>query len=177
MTMKQILGAGLCLLAISSASVASQTTKITTDYLMTLYAPLEPPQKIDKSLTIYNVGPGGWVKGPKVNGTLLAPAADWIRVMPDGNLRQDVRLTIKTDDGALIYVTYNGIISRSKEVAKRVAGGEKLTSADEYFLMVPTMETSSKAYLWLNHVQCVGKMVEVKTGDNSFVKYDIFVAH
>jgi hypothetical protein len=39
------------------------------------------------------------------------------------------------------------------------------------------METSAGAYLWLNQVQCVGKMVEVKTGDNSFVKYDIFVVH
>jgi hypothetical protein len=175
--MKRILSAALCLVALGSAAADAQTTKITTEYLMTLYAPLDPPQKIDSSLTIYNVGSGGWVKGPRIKGTLTAPAADWIRIMPDGNLRQDVRLTIKTDDGALIYLTYNGIISRSREVAKRVASGEVLTSADEYFLMVPTMETSSKAYLWLNHVQCVGKMVEVKTGDSSFVKYDIFVAH
>lgn len=175
--MKRILSAALWLVVLGSATAGAQTTKITTEYLMTLYAPLDPPQKIDSSLTIYNVGAGGWVKGPRIKGTLIAPAADWIRLMPGGNLRQDVRLTIKTDDGALIYLTYNGIISRSKEVAKRVASGEQLTSADEYFLMVPTMETSSKAYLWLNHVQCVGKMVEVKTGDNSFVKYDIFVAH
>lgn len=173
--MKRILNAALCLIGFASALAGAQTTKITTEYLMTLYAPLETPQKIDDSLTIYNVGPGGWVKGPKINGTLIAPAADWIRIMPDGNLRQDVRLTIKTDEGALIYVTYNGIISRSKEVGKRIAGGEVLTSADEYFLTAPTMETSAKAYVWLNHVQCVGKMVEVKTGGNAFVKYDIFI--
>jgi hypothetical protein len=177
MTVNRILSASLCLIAFTSALAGAQTTKITTEYLMTLYAPLDPPQKIDSSLTIYNVGSGGWVKGPKIKGTLVAPAADWIRLMPGGNLRQDVRLTIKTDDGALIYLTYNGIISRSEEVAKRVASGERLTSADEYFLMVPTMETSSSAYFWLNRVQCVGKMVEVKTGDNSFVKYDIFVVH
>jgi len=173
--MKRILSGALCVFAFSAALARAQTTKITTEYLMTLYAPLDPPQKIDQALTIYNVGPGGWVKGPKIKGTLIAPGADWIRVMPGGNLRQDVRLTIKTDDGALIYLAYNGIISRTEDVAKRVARGEMLTSADEYFLMVPTMETSSEAYVWLNHVQCVGKMVEVKTGDNSFVKYDIFI--
>jgi len=177
MTMKQILSAALCLIAFSSSLASAQTTKITSEYLMTLYAPLDPPQKIDESLIIYNVSPGGWAKGPKIKGTLMAPAADWLRVMPGGNLRQDVRLTIKTDDGALIYVTYSGIINRSKEVAKRASNGEMLTPADEYFLMVPTMQTSSKAYFWLNHVQCVGKMVEVKTGANSFVKYDIFVVH
>lgn len=175
--MKRTLSVALCLIAFAFVGARAQTTKITTEYLMTLYAPLDTPQKIDDSLTIYNVGPGGWVKGPRINGTLIAPAGDWIRTMPDGNLRQDVRLTIKTDEGALIYVTYNGIVSRSAEVGKRITGGEVLTSADEYFLMAPTMETSAKAYVWLNHVQCVGKMVEVKTRDNSFVKYDIFIVH
>ena len=121
------------------------------------------------------MGPGGWVKGPKINGTLIAPAADWLRAMPGGSLRLDVRATIRTDDGALIYLTYNGIISRSKEVAERLANGEVMTSADQYFITAPTMQTSSEAYSWLNHVQCVGKMVEVKGGPNAFVKYDIFV--
>jgi Protein of unknown function (DUF3237) len=175
MKKKRILSAALFLTAFSSATAGAQTTTITTEFLMTLYAPLDPPQSIDKSLIIYNVGPGGSVKGPKINGTVIAPSADWIRIMPDGNLRLDVRATIKTDDRALIYVSYNGIISRSQEVAKRNATGEALTSADEYFLTAPTMETSSKAYLWLNHVQCVGKLVESNTGDNAFVKYDIFV--
>ncbi len=175
--MKRILSVALCLMVFGSALAGAQTTKLSTEYLMTLYAPLDTPQKIDNSLTIYNVGPGGWVHGPKIKGTLIAPAADWIRTMPDGNLRQDVRLTIKTDDGALIYMTYNGIISRSKEAGKRIAAGEVLTPADEYFLMAPSMETSAKAYVWLNQVQCVGKMVEVKTGGSSFVKYDIFIAH
>jgi Protein of unknown function (DUF3237) len=175
--MRKILSSVLCLMTLGSASASAQTTTITTEYLMTLYAPLDPPQKIDKSLTIYNVGPGGWVRGPKIKGTLIAPAADWIRIMPGGNLRQDVRLTVKTDDGALIYVTYNGTINRSKEVEKRDANGEVLTPADEYFLMAPAMETSSNRYSWLNQVQFVGKMVEVKTGDHSFVQYDIFVVH
>jgi hypothetical protein len=173
--MKRILSAALCLITLSSASAGAQTTNITTEYLMTLYAPLDPPQKIDDSLTIYNVGPGGSAQGPKIKGTVIAPAADWIRLMPGGNLRQDVRLTIKTDDGALIYLTYNGIISRSNEVARRNTKGEVLTSADEYFLTSPTMETSSNDYLWLNRVQCIGKMVQVKSGKGAFVRYDIFV--
>ncbi len=138
MAIKRILSAALCLIAFASALPGAQTAKISTEYLMTLYAPLDTPQEIDDSLTIYNVGAGGWVKGPKINGTLIAPAADWIRIMPDGNLRQDVRLTIKKDDGALIYVAYNDIISRSDEVGKRIASGEVLTPADEYFLMAPT---------------------------------------
>jgi hypothetical protein len=53
--------------------------------------------------------------------------------------------------------------------------GEVLTSKDHYFMTAPTMQTSAEQYAWLNHVQCVGKIVEVKVGDNSYVKYDIFI--
>ena len=69
--MKRTLSAALCLMVFSSALAGAQTTKLTTEYLMTLYAPLDTPEKIDNSLTIYNVGAGGWVKGPKINGTLI----------------------------------------------------------------------------------------------------------
>lgn len=40
-------------------------------------------------------------------------------------------------------------------------------------IIAPTMRTSAKKYAWLNSVQCVGKVVEVKK--DSHVKYDIFV--
>jgi uncharacterized protein DUF3237 len=175
MNLRQGVCGALLALAFGQAVVHAQTTQITTEYLMTLYAPLDPPQPIDASLLVYNVRDGGWVKGSKVNGTLLAPAADWLRVMPGGSLRLDVRATVKTDDGALIYITYNGVISQSKEASDRFTKGDLLTSKDVYFITAPTMQTASEKYAWLNHVQCVGKMVEVKAGQGSFVKYDIFV--
>jgi hypothetical protein len=53
--------------------------------------------------------------------------------------------------------------------------GEVLTSKDHYFVTAPTMQTSAEKYAWLNHVQCVGKIVEVKVGAGSFVKYDIYI--
>src|SRR5580700_8721895 len=92
-----------------SLPLQAQTTRISTEYLMTLYAPLAAADAIDASLYVYNVRPGGWVKGPRIKGTILAPGGDWSRVQPSGASRLDVRLTIKTDDGALIYMSYNGI--------------------------------------------------------------------
>lgn len=142
---------------------------------MTLYLPLDAAQQIDSSLFIYNVRAGGWVKGPKINGTLIAPAADWLRVMPGGSFRLDVRGSFKMDDGALVYITYNGVMSFSEESFGRFMSGEVLTSNDLYFIIAPTMQTSSDTYAWLNHVQCVGKVVEVKAGENAFVKYDIYI--
>lgn len=165
----------LCALGWSVTSLHAQTTAVETEFLMTLYAPLDPPQQIDSTLSIYNVGAGGWVKGPKINGTLIAPGADWLRVNPSGSLRLDVRASIRTDDGALVYISYNGIISQTPETFERFAAGEVMKSDDMYFITAPTLATASEKYAWLNHVQCIGKMVEVKAGEGSYVKYDIFV--
>lgn len=165
----------MSVLAASLGIAGAQTTEITTEYLMTVYAPLDPPQRIDNTLSIFNVRDGGWVKGPKISGKFLAPGGDWLRHMPGGSHRLDVRATFKTDDGALVYIAYNGIISWSKETFDRLMKGETLTSKDLYFITAPTMQTSSDKYAWLNHVQCVGKIVEVKVGENGFVKYDMFI--
>jgi hypothetical protein len=80
-------------------TLQAQTTKISTEYLMTLYAPLEAGEEIDSGLFIYNVRSGGWVKGPKINGTFVGPRGDWFRVLPSGVGRLDVSTTIETDDG------------------------------------------------------------------------------
>jgi len=37
----------------------AQTTKISAEYLMTIYAPLDPVHAVDSALYIYNVRPGG----------------------------------------------------------------------------------------------------------------------
>lgn len=171
---KHILRGVLCALALISAEATAQTTTISTEYLMTFYAPLEA-QPIDTGLTIFNVLDGGWVKGPKINGTLLSPTADWLRTMPDGTLRADVRGTIKTDDGALIYITYGGVIHYPGNSLERLMNGELLTAEDFYFVTTPNLQTSAEKYAWLNKVQCVGRAAEVQVGEKSFVKYDIYV--
>jgi len=115
----------------------------------------------------------GTVRGPKINGTIVAPSGDWLIVMADGSLRLDVRATIKTDDGEIILVTYSGAIARSKEVADRFNNGEVITSKDIYFITAPQFTTGSKKYDWINHIQAVGKMVSTQRGVN--IKYDLFI--
>ena len=52
---------------------------------------------------------GGEVTGPKLRGKLRPVGADWFTLRTDGVLVLDVRATIESDDGALIYVTYRGL--------------------------------------------------------------------
>lgn len=154
---------------------ATPTTGIDTDYLMTLHTPAAgSPLEIDSSLMIFRAGAEGWARGPKIAGAIIHPTADWLRVMPGGNLRIDVRMTLRTDDGALIYISYNGVVSITRENFERMAKGAVLTSADMYFIVAPTFETAHQKYAWLNHVQAIGKVAAVKGGEGGFVTYDVF---
>ena len=57
-------------------------------------------------LTGYIVG--GWVKGDKINGKLKPFGGDWCHGTPNGTQNVNVRATIETDDGAKIYMPYQG---------------------------------------------------------------------
>ena len=162
-------------LMVCAGSASAQTTQVSTDYLMTAYIPTER-KVIDNGLTIVNVLPGGWVKGPKISGKIIPPGGDWLRTMPSGALRLDVRLTIETDDGAQIYMTYGGVVVGSKEATEALARGEVLNDKGlPYFITTPQFQTSSEKYAWMNQLQAVGKMVELKRAKNdAYVKYDIF---
>ena len=155
-----------------SAQEPKATTEIKVEYLMTLEAPLSPPQVIG-TRRVVNVPAGGTIRGPRIQGEIIAPAGDWLTIMPDGSARLDVRLTVKTDDNELILVEYGGVMVLSKEAAEKIGKGEMITHADAYFITAPRFTTASTKYAWLNQVQAVGKMVSLQRGHG--VKYDIFV--
>ncbi len=158
-----------------SANTNAQTTQVSAEYLMTMYLPTERVA-VDNALTVVNILPGGTVNGPKISGKVLPPGGDWVRVMPSGALRLDVRLTIETDDGALIYMTYGGVVVGSKETSEALARGEVLgENGFPYFVTTPQFQTSSPKYDWLNKLQGVGKVAALKrTKEESFVRYDIY---
>ncbi len=150
---------------------AAQSTQIQTDYLMTLYAPLAPPQVVS-DLRIFNIREGGYVEGPRIKGKIIQPAGDWNRRMPDGSTRMDVRLTIQTDDNAFIYVEYSGVAKLSKEAGDRLGKGQTLGSNDSYFMITARFQTTSAKYAWLNELIAAGRMVSLKGGDH--IKYELF---
>jgi len=153
----------------SDTSAPNPTVTIQTEYLATIDLSLDPPQAMGP-VRVFNFSTGA-VHGEKLNGTVIAPAADWLTVMPDGSFHLDARLTVKTDDGELILVEYNGVIVPSKEVMDRLNKGELITSNDEYFFSTPRFTTSSAKYDWLNKTQAVQKMVSLGQGH---LRYDLF---
>ena len=69
------------------------------------------------------VGQGsGTISGDRVRGQMLqGSGGDWLLLRPDGAGQLDVRITIKTDDEALIYMRYEGIVAG--DALPRVLGG------------------------------------------------------
>ena len=65
---------------------------------------------------------GGTFTGPDLNGKLLAgSSADWQIVLPDGTALGDIRYTLRTDDGILLYVRSRGVRHGSADVLARLA--------------------------------------------------------
>ena len=114
---------------------------------------------------------GGTFKGDRLKGFVLEnAAADWIVVRADGSVQLDVRLTLETDDGALIYMTYRGVRNSTPEVAERLARGDSVDPGEYYFRTSPFFETSSEKYAWLNNIVSVAVGERLAAG----VKYRVF---
>ena len=92
---------------------------------------------------------GGTVKGPKLNGIVLPGGADWQIVREDGVSEINARYSIKSDDGALIYIEAPGIREASPAVIKRINSGEIVDPSEYYFRTTPRLETSSEKYAWM----------------------------
>jgi hypothetical protein len=94
---------------------------------------------------------GGTFTGPELNGKLLpGSSADWQIVLPDGTAFGDIRYTLQTDDGDLLYVQSRGVRHGSAEVLARLAGGEDVNSSQYTFRTSTQIETAAPALDWLN---------------------------
>ena len=94
---------------------------------------------------------GGTFAGPELNGSLLAgSSADWQLVLPDGTALGDIRYTLQTDDGDLLYVQSRGVRHGSAEVLERLARGENVDASEYTFRTTTQIETAAPALDWLN---------------------------
>lgn len=102
------------------------------------------------------VVPGGCFFGARLSGEVLEGGNDWQTVRGDGCTTLDVRLVLKTDDGALIGMNYRGLRHGPAEVIGRMEKGETVEPADYYFRISVLFETAAPQYAWLNKIVAVG---------------------
>ena len=82
---------------------------------------------------------GGSFDG-RLRGRVLAGGADWVTTRVDGVIEVDLRVTLETDDGALIHMTFTGVRDDRRE----------------YFRTLPRFETAAPQYAFLHRLLAVG---------------------
>ncbi|HEX6228553.1 MAG TPA: DUF3237 domain-containing protein [Solirubrobacterales bacterium] len=100
---------------------------------------------------------GGEARGERISGELVGGGGDWVLVGPDGWGRLDVRLQIRTDDGADIYVQYFGVIEYNEAALAANAGERSSDYGDHYFRTAPRLESGDSRYTWVNRTLFVAE--------------------
>src|SRR5262245_32486464 len=123
--------------------------------LMTLQVEVPPPQKlgaVPQGTRIIAPIAGGSFQGPRLRGKVVPGGGDWTLLRPDGVLELDLRITLETDDGALIYMTSFGLRHGPPEVLAALSRGESVDPSKYYFRTAPRFETSAPQYAFLNRL-------------------------
>jgi len=139
------------------ASTGRET--MNTRPLMTVRIAAAPPQKIGTAphgaRSIVPVT-GGDFEGPRLRGRILPGGGDWLLLRSDGVLELDLRITLETDDHALIFMTFQGLRHGPPDAIAALGRGETVDPATYYFRTLPRFETSAEKYAFLNRIIAVG---------------------
>ena len=94
---------------------------------------------------------GGRFTGTALNGRLIpGVSADWQIILPDGTALGDIRYTLQTDAGDLMYVSSRGVRHGSAEVLARLGRGEDVDPSEYTFRTATQIETGAPDLDWLN---------------------------
>lgn len=130
-------------------------------YEFTMHATLGPTQVVGSGpggTRLVVPVTGGWVRGDRLAGEILPPGADWVLVGSDGFGRVDVREQVRTDDGATIFVAYEGLLEINAAVTAALADPAAETSwDDQYFRVAPRFESGSETYGWMHQALFVAR--------------------
>ena len=110
---------------------------------------------------------GGWCKGERLSGTLSGAAGDLFLIGNDGFGRLDVRGQLVTADGAVVLITYNGLLEMNSKIT---AGTGETQFDDQYFRTLVRMESGAPNYAWVNKTLFVAQGRIVPGG----VEYEVF---
>ncbi|KQM99396.1 DUF3237 domain-containing protein [Sphingomonas sp. Leaf25] len=145
--------------ALTLASLPAPLRSIATQPLFAMRFDVRGPENVgatpgaDRRIGVIT---GGRFEGERLRGEVLDGGSDWQSVRRDGSWTLDVRVVLRTDDGALIGMTYGGVRRGPPEILAALARGEDVDPASYYFRSNPVFETASEKYAWLNGILAIG---------------------
>jgi hypothetical protein len=149
-------------------------SEIETEFLfearIALAAPIHVGQTPNGYRMIVNVAGGGF-EGAKLKGEVMPMSgADWSRIRADGTGALDVRMCFMTDDQAVIYVHWHGLMvvaEDNRAYALDFAKPDDPVGANRYYFRTsPQFETADQRYAWLNNIVAISKS---RTGDGGVI--------
>jgi hypothetical protein len=115
---------------------------------------------------------GGSFTGPEIRGLLLpGVSADWQVVLPDGSALGDIRYTLQTDAGEVIYVQSRSVRHGPPDVLARLARGDAVDASEYTFRASTQIEAASPGLQWLNK----GVFTTVGARSSSGVTYETYL--
>ena len=94
---------------------------------------------------------GGTFSGPELQGTVVPDSsADWQILLTDGTALGDIRYTLQTDFGALLYIQSQSVRHGTAEVLARLGRGEDVDASQYTFRALTHIETAVPELDWLN---------------------------
>lgn len=115
----------------------------------------------------------GRFAGARLSGDINPGTGDWM--LTRGGIRVvDARLVLRTDDGALIHMSYGGRIMIAPDLVDEMRDLSRrhlIDPARYYFRTTPVFETGADRYGWLNGVVSVGFG---RLAEGGGVTYDVF---
>ena len=97
----------------------------------------------------------GHFEGPRLRGAVLPGGGDWTLLRGDGVLELDLRVTLETDDGALIHMRSFGLRHGPPDAIAALARGDRVDPSTYYFRTMPRFETGHPKYAFLNRLVAV----------------------
>ena len=122
----------------------------------TVTAPIEIGPMPIGTRRVFNAT-GGTIEGDRVSGIVLPGGGEWFLDAGDGFGQVDVRLMLRTNDDAHIYMRYSGIMDFNEAVGAKLAAGESTNFGDNKFLTHVRFECADPSYAWLATSVCVGE--------------------
>jgi Protein of unknown function (DUF3237) len=115
---------------------------------------------------------GGTFSGPEISGTLVPGAsADWQTVLPDGTALGDIRYTLQTQAGELLYVQSRAVRHGPAEVLARLGRGEEVDPSEYVFRAATQITAAAPALDWLNK----GVFISVAARQAAGVIYETYL--
>src|SRR6476646_6472350 len=126
--------------------------------LMMLQVVVPPPQRlgaVPHGTRVVAPITSGTFEGPRLRGKVLPGGGDWTLLRSDGVLELDLRVTLETDDGALVHMASFGLRHGPPDVIAALARGESVDPTSYYFRTTPRFETGHPKYAFLNRLLAV----------------------